>query len=160
VQPTQAADPSYGYYDPQQTYYGWGDAYGNYSGAQTQRSSYYPGQQYGAQQQAAQQYTWGGQPGGYASTQAVALPTQQAPVRGSSSSPIQAIYTLHSCPHCMELEGLLQQKGVQLSTTETNQRYYGAYPTVVYSDGSTDHGDRIYGNSVQLPSSIKIIQTY
>lgn len=86
--------------------------------------------------------------------------SQSSAYQQTSGAPgISAIYTLRSCPHCMELESRLQQSGVQMSATETSQRYYGAFPTVVYTDGATDHGDRIYNGSVKLPASVRIIET-
>lgn len=134
-------------------------------------NSYYPQQQYyGYSQQGSQggYYTWPSNSynwNGYYNQQQPAQTTSyNAGNDGQSRTDqrglgISAIYTLRTCPHCMELESSLQQSGVKLNISGTNQRYYGAFPTVVYTDGTTDHGDRIYGGSVRLPGSVRIIET-
>lgn len=136
--------------------------YQNYYGYAQQPSSRYATQQqyYGWPQYGYNAYYQNGnyyQNSGYYQQQ---YAPAAAPARSAQQSPITAIYTLSTCPHCMELKDLLQRKGVRLEAAASDGRSFGAYPTVVYSDGATDHGDRIYGNSVQLPSSVRIIETY
>lgn len=137
----------YSNYYPQQQYYQnanaspYQNSYYNWSGYQSRDNNNYD---YYQQQPSQPYYS--------ASNQASANSNQ----RGSA---ISAIYTLRTCPHCIELESSLQQSGVKLNITGTNQRYYGAFPTVVYTDGTTDHGDRIYGGSVRLPNSVRIVET-
>lgn len=92
-----------------------------------------------------------------ASVSAFAKPvsTKKSNVKASS---IRAIYTVVGCSHCHELERNLWQAGVKISKFHTSEYRYGAYPTVVYSDGRTDNGQRIQRRSVSVPRSVRIIE--
>lgn len=69
------------------------------------------------------------------------------------------MYSLAGCPDCAAFKYYLQQSGVRLSVSQTRERNYSLFPTVVYSDGRTDHGERVYARQVALPKSLRVVET-
>lgn len=78
--------------------------------------------------------------------------------RAGSNWPVVA-YTLEGCETCSDLKSYLRQCGVSLKIQYTDERYYDAYPTVFYSNGSSDHGERIHWGRTTLPKSLKVVET-
>lgn len=75
----------------------------------------------------------------------------------TAKTPVMA-YTLAGCPDCAAFKQYLQSSGVKLATSYTRDRNVSLYPTVVYSDGSTDNGERVYGRQVRLPHTLKLVE--
>lgn len=68
-------------------------------------------------------------------------------------------YMLAGCPDCAAFRSFLQQNGVQIRTRYTRERPVDLFPTVIYSDGYRDHGERTYARQVKLPKSLTLIET-
>lgn len=71
---------------------------------------------------------------------------------------VRAVYTMVGCSHCHELERSLRRSGVRLAKSATDEYRYDSYPTVVYSDGRRDSGQRIYRKGVRLPSRLRVVE--
>lgn len=69
------------------------------------------------------------------------------------------VYTLSTCQDCANFKQWLRRAGVRLSTTKTRESPVSLYPTVVYSDGGADHGERVYSRQASLPRTLRIIET-
>jgi hypothetical protein len=80
------------------------------------------------------------------------------PAVARAKTPVVA-YTLAGCPDCAAFKQYLQQSGVRMTTSYTRSRDVSLFPTVVYSDGTSDHGERVYGRQVQLPRALRIVET-
>lgn len=93
---------------------------------------------------------------------AVLAITTTAPARkhstSSSRTPVVA-YTLAGCPDCAAFKQYLRQSGVHYTTTYTRDRSVSLFPTVVYSDGRADNGERVYAGQVKLPKNLRLIET-
>ena len=88
---------------------------------------------------------------------AMAKPSSRSHNKGTSVT-VRAIYTMVGCPHCTVLENSLKNAGVRLSKSYTDQYRFAAYPTVVYSDGRTDQGQRIYNKKARATSPVRVIE--
>lgn len=85
----------------------------------------------------------------------VSAPTKS----GKKARPtVRAVYTMVGCSHCHELESSLRRSGVRLNRVYTDEYRYDAYPTVLYSDGRRDSGQRIYRKTVRLPGSVRVVE--
>ncbi len=69
--------------------------------------------------------------------------------------PVQ-LYVVDGCEACAALLNYLNKAGVKLELKKVDRSSCAAYPTVVYSDGAADHGERIYAQKVPLPKSVKV----
>ncbi len=67
-------------------------------------------------------------------------------------------YTLSTCQDCIQFKQWLRQAGVRLTTVQTRESPVSVYPTVMYSDGRSDHGERLYSRQVSLPRSLKVVE--
>jgi hypothetical protein len=76
----------------------------------------------------------------------------------TARTPVVA-YTLAGCPDCAAFKQYLRQSGVHYTTTHTRDRNVSLFPTVVYSDGQADNGERISGGQAKLPKAIRLIET-
>lgn len=80
--------------------------------------------------------------------------------RKASTTPrVEQFYSLAGCDRCASLKRSLRRSGVSLSITEVDERYFQYYPTVFYSDGHYDHGDRVFVGRCRLPRSLEVIET-
>jgi hypothetical protein len=79
--------------------------------------------------------------------------------RSSSSRTPVVAYTLAGCPDCAAFKQFLRESGVHYTTTYTRDRSVSLFPTVVYSDGRADNGERVYGRQVSLPKNLRLIET-
>ncbi|MGI8907418.1 MAG: hypothetical protein ACR2IE_13115 [Candidatus Sumerlaeaceae bacterium] len=66
------------------------------------------------------------------------------------------VYVAPNCDACSGLLKYLRQAGVVLSIDKVDRGNCTAFPTVIYSDGQTDHGERIYTQKVPLPRKLRI----
>jgi hypothetical protein len=64
------------------------------------------------------------------------------------------LYVVQGCDSCAGLMNYLRQAGVVLSINHIERGTYTTFPTVLYSDGTVDHGERIYGQKVPLPRNL------
>ena len=85
------------------------------------------------------------------STAAPAKKTDKS--KSSSSIRPVSVYTLAGCPSCSSLKSRLRRSGVKLSVSPVYERYFDEFPTVIYSNHSTDNGERIYGGSAACPAA-------
>lgn len=76
----------------------------------------------------------------------------------AARTPVVA-YTLAGCPDCAAFKQFLRAAGVHTTTQYTRENRVSLYPTVVYSDGRTDNGERVYARQVKLPKSLTLIET-
>jgi hypothetical protein len=66
------------------------------------------------------------------------------------------LYVQTGCEACAGLLGYLRRCGVSLAVSHVDRGRYNMFPTVIYSDGVSDHGERIYGQQVPLPKKITV----
>jgi len=76
--------------------------------------------------------------------------SKQAPV-----VPVQ-IHVVEGCDACAALLNHLAAAGVKLVAKKVDRSNCSAFPTVVYSDKTSDHGERIYNRQVPMPKSVKV----
>ena len=69
------------------------------------------------------------------------------------------VYTLNGCDACASLKSHLRHSGVELAITHISERKYDLYPTVIYSDGRSDHGNRVWAGRCSLPQSLPVYET-
>jgi hypothetical protein len=82
----------------------------------------------------------------------------QSSSRSSSVRPV-TVYTLAGCDRCAALTSKLRRNGVRLSVSPAYERYFDLYPTVIYSNRTRDHGDRIFNGRVSYPRSLEVVET-
>jgi hypothetical protein len=63
---------------------------------------------------------------------------------------------VEGCDACNGLQNFLKRVGVRLRVSHVDQSPYSTFPTVVYSDGSTDNGERIYSKRCQFPKNLSV----
>lgn len=76
----------------------------------------------------------------------------------SSVRPV-TVYTLAGCETCASLKSRLRRNGVKLNISHVGERYFEYYPTVVYSNDTSDHGGKIVGGRCSLPKSLDVYET-
>ena len=86
------------------------------------------------------------------------VPATADTTKKSAVRPVVA-YTLSGCETCASLKSRLRREGVKLHVTHTDKHEYDLYPTVIYSDGRSDHGDRIFRGRCTLPKSLRVYET-
>lgn len=88
---------------------------------------------------------------------APAAPVQSGKEK-SKAKPVvpNQLYVVDGCDACAALLKYLKQAGVKLDVKKVERSSCSAYPTVVYTDGAADHGERIYAQQVPLPKSVKV----
>jgi hypothetical protein len=77
----------------------------------------------------------------------------------SSAPRVVQFYSLEGCDRCTTLKRHLRRKSVSLEITTVDEKYFRYYPTVFYSDGRYDHGDRVFAGRARLPKSLEVIET-
>lgn len=86
---------------------------------------------------------------------------QGAPKAKANPKPAKAcvstIYVIKGCSACEAMQEWLAKGGVELDVTHVQQGTHKLYPTVLYSDKVTDHGDRMYKQQVVIPEKICVI---
>src|SRR5436190_12001378 len=87
---------------------------------------------------------------------ALTAPAKSTTTKRTSGRTVVAAYTLAGCPDCAAFKRYLRQSGVHYTTTYTRDRNVSLYPTVVYSDGQADNGERVYAGQVHLPKSVRL----
>lgn len=70
---------------------------------------------------------------------------------------VSQIHVIQGCTACETMLNWLRQGGVKFDTTRVQQGSYDLYPTVLYSDRTADHGDRLYAQKVQIPEKICLV---
>lgn len=89
----------------------------------------------------------------------VAKPSSRSRTQGkSTTATVRAVYTMVGCPHCVVLENALRRAGVRLTKSYTDEYRYASYPTVVYSDGRADNGQRFYNRKAKATSPVRVIE--
>lgn len=73
----------------------------------------------------------------------------------SSVWPVAA-YTLGSCDECATMKSYLRSKGVRLNVVHLSSPVVQNYPTIIYSNNTSDYGERVYGGQCSFPSSMKV----
>jgi hypothetical protein len=66
------------------------------------------------------------------------------------------LYVVEGCEACNGLQAYLRRVGVKLTVSRVGNSPYSTFPTVVYSDGTTDNGERVYSKSCQFPKSVAV----
>lgn len=66
------------------------------------------------------------------------------------------LYVVEGCEACNGLQAYLRRVGVKLSISRVGNSPYSTFPTVVYSDGTTDNGERVYSKTCQFPKSLAV----
>jgi hypothetical protein len=66
------------------------------------------------------------------------------------------LYVVEGCEACNGLQSYLRRVGVKLTISRVGNSPYSTFPTVVYSDGTTDNGERVYSKTCQFPKSVAV----
>lgn len=66
------------------------------------------------------------------------------------------VYVAEGCEACAGLMSYLRQAGVVLAINKVEHPKCSLFPTVLYSDGQQDHGERIYNREVPLPKKLGV----
>lgn len=80
----------------------------------------------------------------------------KAPAKPVEPKPV-VIHVTEGCDACAGLLAYMKSAGVKLEAKKAERSKYPAFPTVDYSDGGYDHGERIYGKKVAVPKAVKVI---
>jgi hypothetical protein len=67
------------------------------------------------------------------------------------------VHVTEGCQACASLLSHLKAAGTKLETKKVDRSKYPLFPTVDYTDGSYDHGERIYTRQVGVPKSLKVM---
>lgn len=70
---------------------------------------------------------------------------------------VSQIHVIRGCTACEAMQAWLKKGGVTLEIVNVQQGAYALYPTVVYSDRTSDHGDRMYRQQVQIPRKLCVV---
>ena len=70
---------------------------------------------------------------------------------------VSQIHVIKGCPACEAMQNWLKKAGFKLSVTNIEQGHYKLYPTVIYSDKTADHGERLYRQEVGVPETICVL---
>lgn len=70
---------------------------------------------------------------------------------------VSQIHVIKGCTACETMQAWLKQGGVKLEIVNVQQGNYALYPTVLYSDRTADHGDRMYKHQVQIPGKVCVV---
>jgi hypothetical protein len=65
---------------------------------------------------------------------------------------------MENCPACEALAHALASAGARMNVSYTGDARVEEFPTVVYSDGKRDTGNRIKSGVVALSGSIRVIK--
>lgn len=68
------------------------------------------------------------------------------------------VHVTEGCDACAALLAHMKAAGVKLEAKKAERAKYPLFPTVDYSDGLYDHGERIYAKKVAVPKSVKVIR--
>jgi hypothetical protein len=76
------------------------------------------------------------------------------------SPQVLIIHSMDACPACVALERFIVKAGSKVAYDAkglygASQRPCVAFPTVAYSDGAQDNGERIYKGAVKLPKVVR-----
>ncbi len=90
-------------------------------------------------------------------------PATAAPTKGKAKAPVAKevcvtrIHIIKGCGVCETMVSWLTQGGVKLNIKSIDRGEFPTYPTVVYSDGKRDHGDRMYSRNAGIPEAIDVV---
>ncbi len=70
---------------------------------------------------------------------------------------VARIHVIKGCAACEAMQEWLVKAGIKLERQDVEQGPYRLYPTVVYSDKTVDHGERMYRQLVSIPEKICVI---
>lgn len=70
---------------------------------------------------------------------------------------VDTIHVIKGCGACEAMQEWLKKAGVKLELTKTSATHYEMYPTVIYTDKKSDHGQRMYEQKVVIPKKICVI---
>lgn len=90
---------------------------------------------------------------------ALALTTANAKRRYEShgaTTYVDAIYSMDKCPSCRALEQYLTVRRVNLHVVGAKGRRIVEYPTVKYTDGTTDTGTKIYEGKARYMDNLTL----
>lgn len=80
-----------------------------------------------------------------------------APKKPASPVCVAQIHVIKGCGACEAMEQWLVAGGVKLERTEVEQGAYKQYPTVTYTDKTSDHGEKMYKREVSIPAKICVV---
>lgn len=66
------------------------------------------------------------------------------------------MYSLEGCHACEALEQRFVKAGVEITTQSVKRAPFDDFPTVIYSNGASDGGERIYDGKTTTPKTLKI----
>ncbi len=70
---------------------------------------------------------------------------------------VERIHIIKGCSVCEVMMGWLTQGGIKLNIKKVDRGPYPTYPVVLYSDGTRDHGDRMYSRNAGIPEKIEVV---
>lgn len=70
---------------------------------------------------------------------------------------VAVLHVIKGCAACEAMQKWLRDGGVKLEVADVERGAYRLYPTVVYSDKKTDHGERMYKQQASIPEKMCVI---
>jgi hypothetical protein len=70
---------------------------------------------------------------------------------------VALVNVIKGCSACEAMQQWLRAGGVELDVTNVEHGKYKLYPTVVYSDKTVDHGERMYKQQVTIPEKLCVV---
>jgi hypothetical protein len=70
---------------------------------------------------------------------------------------VKKLNVIEGCEVCGAMMEWLKKGGIKLDMSHVDHGAYPLYPTVEYSDGTQDHGEKMYAQEVQIPARICVI---
>jgi len=70
---------------------------------------------------------------------------------------VQKLNVIEGCEVCAAMLDWLKKGGIKLDISHVEHGAYPLYPTVQYSDGTSDHGEKMYKQEVQIPTHLCVV---
>ena len=80
----------------------------------------------------------------------------KAPRAAAGIPQLNHVYVVEGCEACNGLQAFLRRVGVKLNVSRIDHSPYSTFPTVIYSDGTSDNGERIYSKRCQFPKNLAV----
>ena len=71
---------------------------------------------------------------------------------------VDKIHVIYGCKTCEAMLEWLKKGGVKVEMTDVQTGPYKLYPTVIYSDRSTDYGEQMYRHDAKIPEKLCVIR--
>lgn len=84
-----------------------------------------------------------------------AKPAKPAPAKQVCVAKAHVIY---GCKTCEAMMDWLKKGGVKLDIQDVQTGPYKLYPTIIYSDKSSDNGEKMYQHVAQIPSTLCVVR--